>query len=76
VKAALFAERGAGCSIPSRQIEWQTLCTQPSNDNPLHVAVRAMRVSDMVWMVEYGGFSASLVAKKCAPRPYHARSRH
>jgi len=47
----------------NRKIAWQTLCTQKTNDTPLHVAVRALRVNDMVWMVEYGGFQAGLVLK-------------
>jgi len=47
----------------SRRIAWQTLSVQKSNDTPLHVAVRALRVNDFLWMSEYGGFSAGLVIK-------------
>jgi len=46
-----------------RRLPWQTLLAQKSNDTPLHVAVRAMRISDMVWMVENGGFASGLVLK-------------
>jgi len=47
----------------NRRINWATLCTQASNDSPLHVAVRALRIPLMVWMCEFGGFSAGLVMK-------------
>jgi len=47
----------------NRKIAWQTLRTQKTNDTPLHVAVRALRVNDLVWMVDYGGFSSALVLK-------------
>jgi len=47
----------------NRKISWSALCTQKTNDTPLHVAARALRVNDFVWMVEYGGFSPGLVMK-------------
>ena len=47
----------------SRRMGWSELCVAKTNDTPLHVAVRALRVRDLVWMVEAGGFSAGLVMK-------------
>ena len=47
----------------NRRLAWATLTVSKSNDTPLHVAARALRVDDFVWMVEMGGFSASLVLK-------------
>ena len=52
----------------NRKIAWQTLLTQKSNDNPLHIAVRGLHVNDLVWMCEYGGFSAGLVMKNIENR--------
>ena len=47
----------------SRRMAWSELLVAKTNDTPLHVAVRALRVKDLVWMVEAGGFSAGLVMK-------------
>ena len=46
-----------------RRLEWATLCAQNSNDSPLHIAVRQLRIPLFMWMVEHGGFSAGLVMK-------------
>jgi len=45
------------------RLNWQTLCTQASNDCPLHVAVRSLRIPLFVWMVDFGEFSPGLVMK-------------
>ena len=47
----------------NRRLPYQTLTVQKSNDTPLHVCARALRMNDFQWMVEYGGFSAGLVMK-------------
>ena len=47
----------------NRRLNWATLCTKASNDCPLHVAVRSMRIPLFVWMVDFGGFSPGLVMK-------------
>ena len=47
----------------NRKLPWATLCTQASNDTPLHVAVRTLRIPLFVWMVDNGGFSAGMVMK-------------
>ena len=47
----------------NRKLALHTLCVEKTNDTPLHVAVRSLRVNDLVWMVEYGGFGAGLVMK-------------
>lgn len=47
----------------NRRLAWQTLLVAKTKDTPLHVAARALHVSDFIWMVELGGFSQSLVLK-------------
>jgi ankyrin repeat protein len=46
-----------------RRLPWATLLVAKTNDTPLHVAVRALRVADMMWMVNQAGFSGGLVMK-------------
>lgn len=52
----------------NRRLAWADLCVAKTNDTPLHVAVRALRVKDLIWMVEAGGFSAGLVMKNVENR--------
>ena len=51
-----------------RRLAWATLCVAKTNDTPLHVAVRDLRVADMMFMVNQGGFSAGLVMKNIEGR--------
>ena len=52
----------------NRKLPWQTLLVAKTNETPLHVAVRALRVNDLQWMVEYGGFAPGLVMKSIENR--------
>jgi len=51
-----------------RRIDCFTLCTQASNDNPIHVAVRALRIPLLIWMVEHSSFGPGLVMKNIENR--------
>jgi len=51
-----------------RKLPCCELRTSRGGDTPLHVAVRALRISELTWMVESGGYAPGLVLKNAEGR--------